>query len=180
MGVSYIAPVRATAERYYKLRNLAADEVDCRGKNLPIFLNSLPQGLFEDFQKWLLENLGFQVFTLVSECHVSLKTQKQGQAKAINLSDAGFGYSQILPIVTQLWYIAAKRLCGVRNRNGKKSMSGFVKSAIQASRLSIHAADVKNHPDFSDKLVILQGKNRKEKNICQFVFQVILFLCWTG
>ena len=48
----YIAPVRATAERYYRLRNTAVDEVDCRGKNLAIFLNSLTADLFNKFQEW--------------------------------------------------------------------------------------------------------------------------------
>ena len=49
--VYYIAPVRATAERYYRLRNAAVNEVDCRGKNLPVFLNSLSNKNFAQFQK---------------------------------------------------------------------------------------------------------------------------------
>ena len=48
-NIYYIAPVRATAERYYRLRNTAVDEVDCRGKNLAIFLNSLNDSLFKKF-----------------------------------------------------------------------------------------------------------------------------------
>ena len=106
-NVYYIAPVRATAERYYRLRNAAVNEVDCRGKNLPVFLNSLPKELFQQFQKWTMENLGFEVEKITSEGHVSLKIKRNGQSKAVNLSDTGFGYSQILPIVTQLWYIVA-------------------------------------------------------------------------
>ncbi|MCH5281847.1 MAG: AAA family ATPase [Lachnospiraceae bacterium] len=104
--VYYIAPVRATAERYYRLRNAAVKEVDCRGKNLPVFLNSLTTNKFKAFQEWTKQNLGFEVIKTTSEGHVSLQIKRDGQKKAVNLSDAGFGYSQILPIATQLWYIA--------------------------------------------------------------------------
>ena len=106
--VYYIAPVRATAERYYGLRNYAVDEVDCRGKNLPVFLNSLSSKDFSQFQDWTKDNLGFEVIKKTSEGHVSLKIKRKGNEKAVNLSDTGFGYSQLLPIVTQLWYIEKK------------------------------------------------------------------------
>ncbi len=140
VNVYYIAPVRATAERYYKLRNLAVDEVDCRGKNLPIFLNSLRDSSFFSFQAWTLEHLGFKVYTSVSEGHVSLKIQKEGQATAVNLSDTGFGYSQILPIVTQLWYIAAgineKR--SIRARNAIRNIPKTI--VIEQPELHLHPA----------------------------------------
>lgn len=159
MGVSYIAPVRATAERYYKLRNLAVDEVDCRGKNLPVFLNSLPQDAFRDFQKWTLENLGFKVFASVSEGHVSLKIQKQGQAKAINLSDTGFGYSQILPIATQLWYIAA----GIRedkNVRARRPLNDMPKTIV------IEQPELHLHPALQAKLMDIIAKIAAEGRIC--------------
>lgn len=76
-NIYYIAPVRATAERYYRLRNTAVDEVDCRGKNLAIFLNSLKEGSFIKFQEWTNENLGFKVVKTSSEGHVSLKILKK-------------------------------------------------------------------------------------------------------
>lgn len=107
-NVYYIAPVRATAERYYRLRNSSVNEVDCRGKNLPIFLNSLGDQKFQKFQEWTEENLGFGIEKVVGEGHVSLQVRKKGQSRAVNLSDAGFGYSQILPIVTQLWYLVSE------------------------------------------------------------------------
>lgn len=105
-NVYYIAPVRATAGRYYRLRNVAVNEIDCRGENLAVFLNSLSGKQLSDFQNWTEENLGFRVEKSLSVGHVSLKIRKAGSSKSVNLSDSGFGYSQILPIITQLWYIA--------------------------------------------------------------------------
>lgn len=117
LSIYYIAPIRATAERYYRLRNIAVKEVDCRGKNLPIFLNSLSEQSFKQFQNFTKTNLGFEVEKKSNGGHVSLEIKKNGQQKAINLSDTGFGYSQILPIVTQVWYIQeeAKRRKDMRD-----------------------------------------------------------------
>lgn len=105
--VHYIAPLRATAERYYRLRNLAVDEVDYQGKNLPIFINSLTSGQLEKFQAWTEEHFGFTVDTDKSGGHLSLQIQLKGSDKKINLSDTGFGYSQVLPIITQMWELSA-------------------------------------------------------------------------
>lgn len=107
--IHYIAPLRATAERYYRLRNLAIDEVDYQGKNLAIFLNGLSENRLQDFQKWTLSHFGFQTVVDKSGGHVSVKVTKNNSRKPINLSDSGFGYSQILPIVTQLWDLSTRK-----------------------------------------------------------------------
>lgn len=105
--VHYIAPLRATAERYYRLRNLAVDEVDYQGKNLPIFINSLTATQLAKFQAWTDEQFGFKIEIDKSRGHLSLLIQLRGSDKKINLSDTGFGYSQVLPIITQMWELSA-------------------------------------------------------------------------
>ena len=105
--VHYIAPLRATAERYYRLRNLAVDEVDYQGKNLPIFINSLTDEQLKQFQIWTDKHFGFTIDIDKSRGHLSLLIQLRGSDKKINLSDTGFGYSQVLPIITQMWELAA-------------------------------------------------------------------------
>ncbi len=157
-NVYYIAPVRATAERYYKLRNLAVDEVDCRGKNLPVFLKSLSRSSFCSFQEWTLDNLGFKVLISVSEGHVSLKIQKEGQAKAVNLSDTGFGYSQILPIVTQLWFIRTE--IGEKKEPRAKNINCNIPKTIVIEQPELHL-----HPALQAKLIDIIAKVAKEGNI---------------
>ena len=107
--VHYIAPLRATAERYYRLRNSAIDEVDYQGKNLAIFLNSLPTKRMELFQQWTMHHFGFKTLVKKSEGHLSIKVAFGDGARAMNLSDTGFGYSQILPIITQLWELSTRK-----------------------------------------------------------------------
>jgi len=158
-NVYYIAPVRATAERYYRLRNTAVNEVDCRGKNLPVFLNSLKNEQFKRFQKWTHTNLGFEVEKSLSEGHVSLKIRKNGQDKAVNLSDTGFGYSQILPIVTQLWYIT-----DVRNKQEvvRVNLASEVTAPIT---IAIEQPELHLHPALQAKLMDVIARIATEKNV---------------
>lgn len=114
--VHYIAPLRATAERYYRLRNLAVDEVDYQGKNLPVFINSLTPSQLKEFQAWTEQHFGFAVSTDKNKGHLSLQIKLCGSDKSINLSDTGFGYSQVLPIITQLWELSS------RKRNNRPTM----------------------------------------------------------
>lgn len=156
--VYYIAPVRATAERYYRLRNFAVEEVDCRGENLPIFLNSLSGESFLQFQKWTKENLGFEIIKTTSEGHVSLKIKRTGQGKAVNLSDTGFGYSQILPIVTQIWYIAKK----IEEEN--EAEIRLVKFDIPTT-IVIEQPELHLHPSLQAKLIDIMAKVARQGNV---------------
>jgi len=72
--VHYIAPLRATAERYYRLRNLAVDEVDYQGKNLAIFINSLTNRQLKEFNDWTNVHFGFSVSTDKSKGQVSTRS----------------------------------------------------------------------------------------------------------
>ena len=89
--VHYIAPLRATAERYYRLRNLAIDEVDYQGKNLAMFLSGLSEARMRKFQKWTQEYFGFRVIVDRKSGHLSVKIALTGDGDPVNMSDTGFG-----------------------------------------------------------------------------------------
>lgn len=127
--VHYIAPLRATAERYYRQRNLAIDEVDYQGKNLPVFLNGLADRRMKEFQRWTQKFFGFKVLVDKDGGHLSVKIATVTN-EGVNLSDTGFGYSQILPIITQLWDLST------RPRSGKTPAPLVV--AIEQPELHLH------------------------------------------
>lgn len=131
--VHYIAPLRATAERYYRLRNLAIDEVDYQGKNLSVFLNGLPSERLDNFQQWTQEYFGFKVVVKKDGGHLSVKVALGEDGKSINLSDTGFGYSQILPIITQLWDLSTRK-----NANRKSIIPLVI--AVEQPELHLHPA----------------------------------------
>lgn len=137
-NVHYIAPLRATAERYYRLRNLAVDEVDYQGKNLAIFINSLSVERVKNFNNWTMEHFGFSISTGKDKGHISLLIKVKNSDKEVNLSDSGFGYSQILPIITQLWDLSS-RPSSNRGNFSKKNLIPLI-VAIEQPELHLHPA----------------------------------------
>ncbi|MDU1538291.1 MAG: AAA family ATPase [Paeniclostridium sordellii] len=114
INVKYIAPVRANAERYYRVQGLAINEIDPRGENIAMLLYNLRDTDKEDFSSWVRENFGFGIGTHSEGGHVSINVQHKDMDKPINLVDTGFGYSQILPIIVQLWKITKERGRSIR------------------------------------------------------------------
>ncbi len=99
--VRYIAPLRSIAERYYRVQGLDLDEVDSRGENVAMILNSMKEKNFPIFQKWLIDNFDFDIKIESSDGHVSICILKDN--RQFNLADTGFGYSQIIPIILLIW-----------------------------------------------------------------------------
>ncbi len=102
-NVRYMGPLRATSERYYRPQDLAVDELDFRGANLAMFLRSHTPAQKKSFTDFCSEYLGFRVNITEGEGQVAVNLQETQGKQSINLADMGFGYSQILPVVAQVW-----------------------------------------------------------------------------
>lgn len=100
--VQYIAPVRASAQRYYRFQGLAINEIDPQGENIPMAIKNMPTTEAKNFREWTKENFEFEFFTDDNGGHISLQIKfKNGDV--MNLTDTGFGFSQILPIILLIW-----------------------------------------------------------------------------
>ncbi len=130
-GIRYIKPVRATAQRYYRPQDLAVGEVDPEGKNLAMFLRSLTKKEGEEFNDWMFSELGWTIDTRLEGGHVSLSI-REAEATSYNLTDVGFGFSQLLPVIAQLWSMQHRRL---RQRTPYASELTF---AIEQPELHLH------------------------------------------
>ncbi len=104
--IKYIAPTRATAKRFYRSQDLSVNEVDSQGINLPMFLRNLTEEELSSLSGWTCQNFGFNLsVNKISGLLVSIMIQNKYSEQEDNLADIGFGYSQILPILVQLWWL---------------------------------------------------------------------------
>lgn len=102
-NVNYMGPLRATAQRYYRVQDLAVREVDFRGENFAMFMRSLSENDRRRFTEFSNAYFGFEVSPVVEGGHVAIHLREKNTTMSINLADMGFGYSQVLPVVAQLW-----------------------------------------------------------------------------
>lgn len=102
LSVTYVRPLRVTTERYYRYQNYAVDEIDSDGKNLAMYLANLSDRQMIKFTDWTSKLFGFSIVVLKHEGHVELQIREGGKEPR-NLVDTGFGYTQLLPIVTMIW-----------------------------------------------------------------------------
>jgi predicted ATPase len=117
---------------------LALDEVDHRGMNLAMFIKNMTRTETEKFQIWTENHFGFKPIITGREGHVSIQIQTKSNDELTNLADSGFGYSQILPIITQLWVLTQKRTKqNVRLRFNNYNTQTFI---IEQPELHLHPA----------------------------------------
>jgi len=101
--VSYLAPLRVSAQRAYRIQNLAVEEVDPDGENLAMFLRSLSPPESESFAAFTRGALGFETTVKATGIHAEILVKGGGSKKFVNLVDVGFGYSEVLPLAAVLW-----------------------------------------------------------------------------
>ncbi|AVF35091.1 DUF3696 domain-containing protein [Rahnella sikkimica] len=102
-SIRYIAPLRATSERFYRFQDLQVDEIDHTGSNLAMLLNSLKPTEKNQFEQWTKVNFGFFVKVKQDGPHFAVRIVTDSDDTEYNISDMGFGYSQVLPILTAIW-----------------------------------------------------------------------------
>lgn len=102
-GVRYLGPLRASAERFYRFQDLQVAEIDHTGSNLPMVINSLDSRSKRELSKWMQDNFGFSLELQLVGSHYALRIKEVGEERFHNISDMGFGYSQILPVIVSVW-----------------------------------------------------------------------------
>ena len=106
-GIKYLGPFRIAPERFYRQQALAVHQIEPRGENLAMFLRALPEQQFQDLSRFVHEHFGFGLRMRTEGSHVSILIEEDN-GEAFNLTDMGYGFSQVLPVVTQAWASARR------------------------------------------------------------------------
>ncbi|WP_421307640.1 AAA family ATPase [Aeromonas veronii] len=147
-SVKYVAPLRTTAERYYRHQDFKYDEVDHKGENLPLVLQSLSNTEKVAFEEWTSQNFGFKIRVEKAGWQYAVKIKPNNDEQYTNISDMGFGYSQIAPIITSLWYEI--------HRNPKQSERLIF--VIEQPELHLHPGYQAKFIDLVSKLYLFASK----------------------
>jgi hypothetical protein len=131
----YIGPARARSERYYRYQDLSVSEIDSDGKNFPMFLNSLNPTQLNGLSDWVEGLFGYRIEISRSIGHLSINLIEGDHST--NIVDTGYGVSQILPVLGQIWWAANRRapMRSFRQRNQRSSIL-----AIEQPELHLHPA----------------------------------------
>lgn len=150
--VRYTKPLRASAERYYRTQGLSVEEIDPQGTNLAMFLNDLSPRDAADFSSWMEDNLGFSIESKTTEGHVSILVSDAFGSKT-NMADTGFGFSQVAPILAQVWHCMRSR----------KTSTPFV--------IVIEQPELHLHPHMQSKLASLFSSVAHENAHIKFIIE---------
>lgn len=164
----YMAPLRAVAERYYRPQDLNIEEVDFEGRNLALVLanleNNNSKGSLQNFKKWCLEHFNFYPEATLNGGNFSIRIffKNGDKEQNHNITDLGFGFSQILPIITQIW------LATNNKKNVFKRDFEFI--------FIIEQPELHLHPKMQGKLInalvsLLQFSKNKLNNNVKFLIE---------
>lgn len=137
-GVRYQGPLRAAGERFYRYQDLRVDEVDHTGGNLPMVINSLESIEQAQLSRWILEYFGFELKLLSNGLHYELLIREEEDKKFHNISDMGFGYSQILPVIVSIWLESVSTGRSRRFRVSQQSVPRII--VLEQPELHLHPA----------------------------------------
>lgn len=113
----YIAPLRAEANRYYRNVGMQVDRVDSYGRNLAEFIDSLTVTQKQSYDSYIADTIRSKILVRNNTGHqsivilpkIDLDEETDFVKNETNLIDTGFGYSQILPILTKLWWVQQRK-----------------------------------------------------------------------
>lgn len=131
----YIAPMRAEANRYYRIQGLQVNSVDSDGHNLLEFIASLSVKEKISYDKFVKDVLGVTVDIPSESGMKSLRIKTENGD--FSIADVGYGYSQVLPVITKLWHTTYIRTEAINSPNRYKYRD-FEKATLLMEQPELH------------------------------------------
>lgn len=154
--VQYLEPLRATAQRYYRKQELAINEVDSKGSNIAMFL--VEHHTNSALKKLIQKHFNLEFITESNKGHITLNLLLDKiKNEKINLADLGVGYSQILPVILQLWSAV---------HNNKNDEQGCL--VVEQPELHLHPA---YQAKIADITIDIINQIKKSGRIYNFIYE---------
>lgn len=155
-SVNYLGPARAAGERYYRKQELEVSEILPNGSNFPMFLDSLTSSQKRNFSTWVESVFGYGVELKSFEGHISINL-RAGE-KSVNVTDTGYGVSQILPVLGTVWWSSQRAV--ERWHPSYRRNQNVRTIAIEQPELHLHPAHQAKLADvFAKGIKLGRGEN---------------------
>lgn len=132
---TYLGPIRASGNRFYREQELSVDKIDDKGENLATYIGSLSKTELSSFNEMMVNAFGVEVRPHPDGGHISIEIGRPSDEHFDNLADVGFGFSQLLPLVAQL-HSESRRQEPWRPKN----TSSMQITAVEQPELHLHPA----------------------------------------
>lgn len=101
--ISYLGPIRDNPHRFYELKNIDYPSVGTRGENLAELLNKHLPEIQIELNKWVKKfEFGDKlIFKRLTNSLRQIRFKNNGEKTYTNIANAGFGASQIIPLIVQ-------------------------------------------------------------------------------
>ena len=156
---TYIGPSRVRFKRFNRVDESDTSEIFFDGQNVPSFLAKLDKDLLESYSDWVKELFGFGISIERKNGHISIFTKEVDISR--NLADTGFGISQLLPILTQIWWNSrnlVKYSYQSRSIVFNLPAGSHVASSPKSKLVAIEQPELHLHPAHQANLANLFGK----------------------
>lgn len=146
-SVRYLEPLRATAQRYYRRQELAIDEIDSKGSNIAMFLDSLSTSEKNSLSELLIKHFNIEANARNTGGHLTLTIKHPDLKEETNIADLGVGYSQLLPFVIQLWDSV--------NRRSRTKHFNYLPTGRRQKYFVVEQPELHLHPAYQAKIADL-------------------------
>ena len=149
----YFKPARTVDKRRFRIFGAGDFDIFPDGSNLSVFFESLTKEELTEYSDWLKENFDFGISFKKQSGSTSIFIEQDGIES--NLVDSGFGISELLPILTQIWWnsVTISFFPTIYSSLYDKSLKRTERQIEMRKLIAIEQPELHLHPGLQAKLM---------------------------
>ena len=165
----YYKPARTVDKRSFQIFGAGETDIFPDGSNLSGFYESLSKGQLASFTKWMKERFEYNIMFEKKSGRTCILVEQDGIVS--NLVDSGFGISEVLPILTQIWWESVKNspFPNIHSSLYSKSVRRTFRPVEMRKLIAIEQPELHLHPALQARLAdvlveTIYGNKTKNRN----------------